>query len=97
MLGDFAKSSATRIVIDDRFGRAAVFFGDGSYLRLEHSSRQNRWACSSSVDTTADSVCQALDQFRLNARHLQLFFDDGSDADFPITQRGGPADGTTVG
>ncbi len=97
VLAEFTKSTATRVVVNDRFNRAAVYFGDGSCLRFEHTSRENRWARASSEKTTADRVCQALAQFRLNAKHLQLFFDDGSDADFPMTERGPETDGTTLG
>jgi hypothetical protein len=35
----------------------------------------------------ADSVCQAMRLFRLNAKHLQLYFTDGSDAEFFITTK----------
>ena len=35
----------------------------------------------------ADSVCQAMRLFRLNAKHLQLYFTDGSDAEFFIAGR----------
>lgn len=97
VLAEFTRNAVTRIDVNDRFNQATVCFRDGSTLRFEHSTRDNRWARASAGETTADRVCQALAQFRLNARHLQLFFNDGSDADFPITERGQETDGVTVG
>jgi hypothetical protein len=32
----------------------------------------------------ADSCCQAIQQFRLNAKHLQLYFADSSDLEFTL-------------
>jgi hypothetical protein len=57
-------------------------FLDGSRLLFQHTSRDNRWAKASLENSLADSVCRRLSQFRLNAKHLQLFFADGSDAEF---------------
>jgi hypothetical protein len=82
MLADFAKTEATRYVVNAAFTEAMLYFKDGSYLQLEHSSRSNRWARASEDATTADKVCRSIHQFRLNAKHLQLFFEDGSDAEF---------------
>ena len=39
-------------------------------------------ARASASSNMADSLCQALQRFRLNAKHLQLYFEDGSDAEF---------------
>lgn len=88
-------SATTRVVVNTRFDQAAVFFGDGSMLRFEHTSRDNRWARPSSDETTAGRVCQALTQFRLNRKHLQLFFADGSNAEFSMSQE--TRDGTSMG
>jgi len=82
MISDFMKEQATRYVANARFTQAAVFFKDGSHLTFEHTSRENRWARPSTDGTTADAVCRAITQFRLNAKHLQLFFEDGSDVEF---------------
>ena len=82
MISDFTKENATRYIANPGFTEAAVFFKDGSHLTFMHSSRSNRWARPSSDGTTADSVCRAMTQFRLNAKHLQLFFEDGSDIEF---------------
>ena len=62
--------------------RPSPFGWNGSYLQFEHSSRSNRWARASAGETIADRVCRELSQFRLNGKHLQLFFQDGSDAEF---------------
>ncbi len=82
MLADLAKTETTRYVVNAAFTQAVLHFKDGSYLQFEHSSRGNRWARASGDDTMADKVCRSLQQFRLNAKHLQLFFEDGSDAEF---------------
>jgi hypothetical protein len=82
MTADFAKENATRYAANAEFTQAAVFFKDGSHLTFEHTSRGNRWARPSTDGTMADSVCKAMTQFRLNAKHLQMFFEDGSNAEF---------------
>ena len=82
MLADFVKSEANHYVVNSAFTQAVLYFKDGSELKFEHSSRSNRWARASAPDTTADKICTSLYQFRLNAKHLQLFFKDGSNAEF---------------
>jgi hypothetical protein len=82
MISDFTKEHTTRYVANTAFTQAALFFKDGSHLTFEHTSRENRWARPSTDGTTADTVCRAIRQFRLNAKHLQLFFEDGSDVEF---------------
>jgi hypothetical protein len=82
MLADLAKTEAIRYAPNAAFTQAVLYFKDGSELLFEHSSRANRWARASAAGTTADKVCISLHQFRLNSKHLQLFFEDGSDAEF---------------
>ena len=82
MLADLAKMEATRYIVNPGFTEAELHFKDGSHLRFEHSSRNNRWARASEDGTVADKICRSLSQFRLNAKHLQLFFEDGTDAEF---------------
>jgi len=82
MLGELAKTETTRYVVNATFTEAVLYFKDGSYVQFEHSSRSRRWARASSDDTMADKICRSIHQFRLNAKHLQLFFEDGSDAEF---------------
>jgi hypothetical protein len=82
MLADLARNEAVRYDADAEFKRAALFFRDGSFIEFEHSSRDTRWARASADGTMADTVCQSMRIFRLNAKHLQLFFEDGTNAEF---------------
>jgi hypothetical protein len=82
MLADFAKTETIRYVANTAFTQAVLYFKDGSHLQFEHSSRANRWARASAPNTMAERVCTSIHHFRLNAKHLQLFFEDGSDAEF---------------
>ena len=82
MFADQAKTETTRYVVNATFTQAVLYFKDGSYLQFEHSSRSNRWARASKDDTMAEKICRSIRQFRLNAKHLQVFFEDGSDAEF---------------
>ena len=82
MLAEWARDKVKRYAVNEEFNKAFLFFHDGSYLQFEHTSRSNRWAKASGGGTTADKLCESLRQFRLNAKHLQLFFEDGSNAEF---------------
>ena len=77
------RTRAIRYVANGQFNQAVLFFDDGSYIQFEHTSRDNRWARASTAGSMADTCCRALHQFRLNAKHLQLYFEDGSDIEFP--------------
>jgi hypothetical protein len=81
-LAGITQTHATRYVVNAAFDQAVLFFADGSYLQFEHKSRQQRWAKASADQSTAEQVCQALRLFRLNAKHLHLYFEDGSDLEF---------------
>ena len=80
--GEYARQKATQYIVNAEFNKATLNFADGSYMQFEHTSRTNRWARASADATIADDLCRAIRQFRLNAKHLQLFFEDGSDAEF---------------
>lgn len=82
MLAELFRHDLIRYTVDRGFKRAALFFRDESFIEFEHSTRQNRWARPSADGTLADKVCKSIRQFRLNAKHLQLFFEDGSDLEF---------------
>jgi hypothetical protein len=82
---EYAKRHVIRYEVNAAFNRATLDFSDGSHLQFEHSSRSNRWARASADSTIADDICRSIQQFRLNAKHLQLFFQDGSDAEFFAT------------
>ena len=81
-LGNFARDSVTGYVVNPEFTEARLLFTDGSFLEFLHKARDQRWARPSADDTIAGQICRALRQFRLNAKHLQLFFDDGDEVEF---------------
>jgi hypothetical protein len=85
LLSDFTRERSTRYVVNAEFNEAAVYFNDGSFLQFCHKGLHTRWARPSTDDTIAGEVCRALQIFRLNAKHLQLFFVDGSDVEFFAT------------
>lgn len=92
MQNELARGQAARYVVNGEFNKAVLFFKDGSYLQFEHTSRDNRWARASADATIAGQICKSLYQFRLNAKHLQLFFQDGSDVEFGVSVRTDPSD-----
>ena len=81
---EYANNKVTRYVVNGAFNQATLDFVDGSQLQFEHTSRSNRWAKASADATLADEICRSIHQFRLNAKHLQLFFEDGSNAEFVV-------------
>jgi hypothetical protein len=81
-IAEYAKKQASGYDVNAAFNQASLHFADGSQLQFEHTSRSNRWARASAGSTIADDICRSIRQFRLNAKHLQLFFEDGSDAEF---------------
>src|SRR5687768_15923053 len=82
MIARHVLEDSTRYVVNEAFNRAVVYFKDGSDLTFEHTSRENRWVKASLAGSIADGICLSLRQFRLNAKHLQLFFEDDSDVEF---------------
>jgi hypothetical protein len=81
-IAEYAKKQAARYEVNAAFNQATLHFADGSLLQFEHTSRTNRWARASADSTNADDICRSISQFRLNAKHLQLFFQDGSNTEF---------------
>lgn len=81
-LSAIVHNQVVRYVVNGEFNQAILFFDDGSYVQFEHTSRENRWAKASRQQSAADRACGSLVNFRLNAIHLQLYFDDGSDVEF---------------
>ena len=79
-----AAGHAVRYVANSEFNQAVLFFEDGSYLQFEHKGRDSRWAKASAERTQAERACLGMSHFRLNALHLQLYFEDGSDVAFTI-------------
>lgn len=76
------QTGVVRYVANPSFTQAILVFTDGSRLLFQHSSRADRWARASATGSLADRCCQEIQQFRLNAKHLQLYFGDGSDLQF---------------
>jgi len=91
---DFTRDNIIRYVTNPEFTEAKVFFRDSSCLEFVHKTREQRWARPSADDSTAGQVCRALRSFRLNAKHLQLFFEDGSDVEVFATRKAAPAPGS---
>ena len=79
-----AAAHAARYVANSEFNQAVLFFKDGSYLQFEHKGRESRWVKASAERTQADRTCLSMSHFRLNALHLQLYFEDGSDVEFTL-------------
>ena len=79
---EVAHSQVVRYTANREYTQAILVFTDESRLLFEHTSRENRWAKASREGSLADHCCQLLQQFRLNAKHLQLYFADGSDVEF---------------
>lgn len=79
-----AAAHAVRYVANSEFNQAVLFFEDGSFLQFEHKGRDSRWAKASAERTQAERACLVMSHFRLNALHLQLYFEDGSDVAFTI-------------
>ena len=79
---EYARKHVTSYTVNASFNHATLDFTDGSSLQFEHTSRSNRWARASADATMADELCRSIRQFRLNAKHLQLFFEDGSNVEF---------------
>ena len=76
-----AKTQIVRYLSNKEYTQAFLFFQDGSHLQFEHSVG-NRWAMASTSPSMADTICNTLKLFRLNAKHLQLYFQDDSDVEF---------------
>ena len=79
-----AAAHVVRYVANSEFNQAVLFFEDGSYMQFEHKGRESRWAKASAEGAQADRACMGMSHFRLNALHLQLYFEDGSDVEFTI-------------
>jgi len=94
-MSTMANRTQTQVVrygVNPAFTQAVLVFQDDSRLLFAHSSRANRWAKAAPAASMADACCQVLQQFRLNAKHLQLFFADGSDVEFFAPAAGSPTE-----
>ena len=82
MHAEAARKNFVKYTVNAEYTRAALFFRDDSFIEFEHTSRDNRWARASGNGTIAEEICRSLRIFRLNAKHLQLFFEDDTNAEF---------------
>jgi hypothetical protein len=79
----FLRRSFTALEVNDVFTEAVVTLQDGSQLRFCHRVGE-RWARAGERDqdqsqpNLAEQVLAALAMFRLNGKHLDLQFRDGS-------------------
>ena len=77
------RQALVSLEVNDTFSEAVVALGDGSRLRFRHRVGE-RWARAESADGTEDAanlagkVLSRIDMFRLNAKHLDVQFQDGS-------------------
>jgi hypothetical protein len=81
-LAELTQQQTARYIVNSEFNKAQLYFLDTSFIEFEQIGRQDRRARASADGTTAERICRAIGQFRLNAKHLQLFFEDGSNAEF---------------
>lgn len=80
MSANLVQATLTNVeVMDAAFSEAIISFQDGSRLRLVHRVGE-RWLKVEEDATTsvAAKVLARVATFRLNAKHLELLFDDGS-------------------
>lgn len=65
------------VEVNADFTEATVGLADGSRLRFCHRVGE-RWARAEPPQTVAAAVLETLSRFRLNGKHLDLHFADGS-------------------
>jgi hypothetical protein len=80
----FLRSSFVALEVNDDFSEAVVALRDGSRLRFRHRVGE-RWVRAEGGEGLAGTVLAAVSQFRLNAKHLDVQFADGTrwEARFP--------------
>jgi hypothetical protein len=77
---DYFRSVFTSIEVSGDFGAATVRTNDGSLLEFCHRVGE-RWARvpdGTSAEAAARRALAQIKQFRLNAKHLDIFFQDDS-------------------
>jgi hypothetical protein len=80
----FLRSSLASVEVNDTFSEAVLTMGDASQLRFCHRVGQ-RWARAEGAGgvegpaSLAGQVLARMTLFRLNAKHLEIQFTDGSD------------------
>jgi hypothetical protein len=80
----FLRSSFVALEVNEDFSEAVVVLRDGSRVRFCHRVGK-RWARAEGSDGLAGTVLAAVALFRLNPKHLDVQFTDGSrwEARFP--------------
>ncbi len=77
------RSSLTSLEVDDAFSDAVIHMKDGSSLCFRHRVGE-RWAKAEGAEATAPETCLAgqvlarIVLFRLNGKHLDIQFQDGT-------------------
>ncbi|MGE3805241.1 MAG: hypothetical protein AB7K24_11265 [Gemmataceae bacterium] len=77
---DLLRAAFASIEVAADFGAATVTLTDGSLLEFCHRVSE-RWARvpeGTGDEAAARQILAAIQQFRLNAKHLDIFFQDGS-------------------
>ena len=83
------RQALVSLEVYDTFTEAVVALGDGSRLRFRHRVGE-RWARAERADGTEDAVNLAgellsrIAMFRLNGKHLDVQFQDGSRWEAPF-------------
>jgi hypothetical protein len=65
------------VEVNDTFSEAVVALGDGSRLRFRHRVGE-RWVRAEGAGNLAAEVLATIALFRLNGKHLDVQFRDGS-------------------
>lgn len=73
------RAAARRLRVGRRFFEAQLVFDDTSFLHFRHDPH-TRWvqAWAPEAGGLAPELVSRIARFRLNRRHLELWFDDGS-------------------
>jgi hypothetical protein len=72
------RNSYVSVEVNDRFTEATITFRDESQLCFRHRVNERGVNCLGGEETEASAVLPAIKTFRLNAKHLEIYFQDGS-------------------
>ena len=95
---EFLRRSFTTLEVNDDFSEAILAMTDGSRLRFRHCVGE-RWArAEGDPASLAGQVLATLARFRLNGKHLDVAFADGSrwEARFRDRNTGFPSSGAAL-
>jgi hypothetical protein len=89
---DFLRTSFVALEVNEAFTEAVVRLHDGSRLDLCHRVGE-RWVRATGPEgaTRADTILAQIALFRLNGKHLDIHFADGSRWEAPFRAGGGRA------